>query len=216
MVSSSTGKIRSTYPDYIETMKQILPYFLLAVAVVLLFMMWQSNRELEKYRREDNKRSQQVIEAKTAEILTRDRAILKKDSLRKADSLKFRVSQIASNEEINGYKRTIAKLRPLIQDKIDSFPDLREFVSNQDSVILKQDSLLQAQDLYCALQIKDFQEILAIHQQKFEAQAQISEAWMDMATKAQKETKKEKRKKVFWKITSGILTAGIIFVALKE
>lgn len=197
-------------------MKQLRPYLSLIIPFVLVFLLWQKNRELLRYRMADNKRAQEVIQNKELHIQTLDSAVSFVLMKARKDSAEFKVAQIASNEEIKGYKRTIAKLRPLIQDKIDSFPDLREFVSSQDSVIDKQDSLLRAQDLYCALQIKDFQEILALHQQKFAAQAQISDAWMDMATQAQKETSKEKRRKNFFKVVSGVLVGGIVYMSLKE
>lgn len=132
------------------------------------------------------------------------------------DSLSFKSRENGLKIEIKRYESKIASLRPQVQAKIDSFPDLRQFLELQDSIIVKQDSLIRAQDLFCAAQISDFNEILALHQQKFTAQQQISEAWMETAAEARKDAVKEKRKKNFFKITSGILTAGILFLAVRE
>lgn len=197
-------------------MKTALPYFLLLVALVLLFALWRSNRELAKLRMEDNRRAQQVIEQHRDTIKTAVARIneLQAKGVKARDSAK--VAQSALKIEISTYKKTIARLRPLVQAKIDSFPDLRDFVAAQDSTISRQDSLIYRQELFCTLQIRDLQEIVQLTEQKYAAQEQITAAVTAQLAKEVRQHRKTKRRSTLKSVGLGILSAGIVIISLKE
>lgn len=197
-------------------MKNLLPYFLLLLLAILCFFLFQSNRELAKLRTEDNRRAQEVIAKHRDTIKTAVARINELEVRRTHEHDSAKVAQNSAKREIEAYKKTIIRLRPTVQAKIDSFPDLRAFVAAQDYLIQQQDSLIRSQDLFCAAQIRDFNEILALHQQKFEAQGQITDALTEQLAASTKETRKQKRGKNFFKVVSGVLVGGIVYMSLKE
>lgn len=196
-------------------MKTILSVLLLLSLLLNGYFLWD-RKQAEKDKVTSNSEWQQRLDNYLAGVKTAGHLINELQAKRAQDSLTFKSREKGLKIEIKRYESKIASLRPQVQAKIDSFPDLRQFLELQDSIIVKQDSLIRAQDLFCAAQISDFNEILALHQQKFTAQQQISEAWMETAAEARKEAVKERKKKNFFKITSGILTAGILFLAVRE
>lgn len=197
-------------------MKTILPYLLLAVALILLFFLFQSNRELAKLRMEDNRRAQETIARHRDTIKTVTARIneLQAKGIKDRDSAK--VAQSALKIEIRRYESKIASLRPKVQAKIDSFPDLRDFVANQDSVISRQDSLLRDTELFCQLQVRDLSKIIELQEQKFEAQKQITAAVTEQLAKETREHRKTKRRSALKSVGLGILSAGIVIISLKE
>jgi len=177
------------------------------------------------WRIRDNERTRQLLDigeakltiaTKQAEILGRDTLIQALQTKVVKDSAKFKVSQNAAIREIKVYKVTIAKLRPLLQAKIDSFPDLREFVAAQDSTIDNQQALIQSQELHCTLQVRSLQQIIALTTQQFEAQKQITAAVTEQLAISTQETRKERRGKKFWRVLAVVGTVGGILLGASQ
>lgn len=143
-------------------------------------------------------------------------------SKRHSDSLFFRVREIASNAEIRRHKKTIAELRPLVAE-LDSLPDLEEYLKDgiktlvieQDSTIALQDSLIL--DLTASKNNLEKSFTAEIDQKDLQLQAtsQTSDLWREAAENAEKQTRKEKRRTKFFKILSGVITLGAIFLIAK-
>lgn len=194
----------------------VLLAILLAVSIGLNVSQWRQAKEEQLKRYLDNGRAQVEIAAKQAEIDTAAGRIQALQEKVGKDSLKFRTREIARNAEIKGYKVAIARLRPLVAAKIDSFPDLRDFVANQDSVISKQDSLLRDTELFCQLQVRDLSKIIELQEQKYEAQKQITAAVTEQLAKETREHRKTKRRSALKSVGLGILTLGVVIISLKE
>jgi hypothetical protein len=190
--------------------------FLLMVSAAGNYIQWKNANEEQNNAYAQNRRNQETIQRAGDSIKTAAARIneLEAKGIRTRDSAK--VAQNAAKREIQAYRQTIAKLRPLVQAKIDSFPDLREFVSSQDSVISKQDSLLHDTELFCQLQVRDLQDIIRLQEQKYHAQAEISEAWRQQAVESQAEAKKERRGKKFWQWTAGIAAGVALYLSVKQ
>jgi hypothetical protein len=155
------------------------------------------------------------ITSKTAEISAGARQIFVKDSLRLVDSVKFsRVSEGLKTANTS-LRQKIAILRPLVQVHLDTIPDLRDFVTSQDSVITNLDSLIHAQELFCTAQTQDLRDIIALTNQKYEAQEQITAAVTEQLAISTQETRKEKRGKKFWQVTTAIVTGVALYLAVK-
>lgn len=81
------------------------------------------------------------------------------DSVRTLERDSTKVVVRALKDETKAYKKTIAALRPLVGARIDSVPQLRDFVAAQDSTILKQDSTITSLEIANANEIKKATEI---------------------------------------------------------
>jgi hypothetical protein len=189
------------------------------IILALGFFLWgqcQKSKVLKLQAEADKKQLQEVIEAKTVEILTRDRAIFNKDSLRLLDSLQFRTREIASNAEIRLYRQTINRLRPQIAPQLAENDTLSAFVTATDSLIDNQARLIRDQEIFCTGQVRDLQEIIQLNEQKFQSQVEISEAWRSAAVQSEKDVRKANRKKGFWRTSAAILAGGVLFLTIQK
>lgn len=199
-------------------MKLILPYFLLAVMAVLLFQLWQSNRELKRLNAEANSRIQEVIEAKQAEILKFDTLVatirekMRKDSLKdlpvitglklKARTLRIKLAELGEVTPQEVADTTCERLIRVSQLK--------------DSVIEKQDDLISTLELRHSATLIDLNAIIRAQSSQLLAQLAIADAKDQQLASETKEHRKTKRRSTFKSIGLGILTGGIIYLSLKE
>lgn len=196
--------------------KTIFPYFLLAVMAVLLFLLWQTNRELERYRVADNRRAQEAI----AEYkFIAERAEHRGDSLSRAfvethtrDSLALRAVKIDNKAK----SKRVVDLRPTVQPLIDSIADLKTFVNAYDSLLAGKNQEIRELESRHIGQILDLQAILKEKTSQIMAQIAINESLGQAHTNLETDLKKQKRKTGFWKVTTGILVGGVIYLSLKE
>lgn len=199
-------------------MKLILPYFLLAVMAVLLFQLWQSNRELKRLNAEVNSRVQEVIEAKQAEILKFDTLVatirekMRKDSLKdlpiitglklKARTLRIKLAELGEVTPQEVADTTCERLIRVSQLK--------------DSVIEKQDDLISTLELRHSATLIDLNAIIRAQSSQLLAQLAIADAKDQQLASVTKEHRKTKRRSTLKSIGLGILTGGIIYMSLRE
>jgi hypothetical protein len=99
----------------------------------------------------------------------------------------------------------------LAQPLIDSNPDLSDLVTTQDITIGLQDSLINAQELFCAAQVRDLEQIIRIQGQQTTQALALAEAEKQRGDAAEKQVKKERRKGKLWR-TVAFIGAGVIAV----
>lgn len=151
----------------------------------------------------------------------RARAEFYADRAREVDSLRVlerdlaKVAESALKIENQGYRKTISRLRPLITTHIDSIPDLRDFVASQDSLINGQDSLIMSLEFSCMAQVRSFEEVIRLNRAQIQEQVAVSNTLQEMVVSEQGKTRKEVRKKKFFRTLSLIGAGGIAFLLLK-
>ncbi len=193
------------------------PLFILIIICLIFFILWQRSegRRQQAERVADNQINQErvkilqdqsaVSEAKI-QALERDRKIYRDSA---------RTQQRARMEEIQAFKVTIAKLKVKVAPEIESSPDLSALFSTQDSVIRKQDNLIDS------LQIAHSAEIVNMTAQLEEKGNQImieqlkTKLWRESVQGAEKEANQQRRRKGFWRTTAAVVTGIALFLAVK-
>jgi hypothetical protein len=75
---------------------------------------------------------------------------------------------------------------------------------------------IRDQEIFCAAQVKDLREIIALTNQQYEDQKEITAAVSEQLTASMKATQKERKGKRFWKVVSVILVGGIIYQSVTK
>ncbi len=194
------------------------PVAWLIIVAMGFFIAYQcSNAKVQNLERlEGNRLTQQRIEElnQTAQTAAARINELEAERIRTRDSAI--AAQSALKIEIKGYQKTIARLRPGIQPKIDSFPDLREFVALQDSVIVAQDTLINRMNLAHSAEVVNLESQLKESGRLVMIEAAKGELWRKSAETSQKQVRKLQRGKVFRNIVIGVLTAGVVVISIRE
>lgn len=142
------------------------------------------------------------------------------DSLRVLERDSAKIAQRAAKIENQAIRKTLSRLRPLLAPKIDSIPDLRDFVALQDSLINGQDSLIMSLEFSCMAQVRSFEEVIRLNRAQIQEQIAVSNTLQEMLVSEQGKTRKAERGKRFWKRTAGVITvvaaAVVTIVTLKE
>jgi hypothetical protein len=196
----------------------ITPTLSLIIVALIFFSLWQceSGKRKDAEHDQGERLHQQQIQELDRQGQTKDARLneLQAERTKMRDSAK--VQQRARIEEIQGYKKTIANLRPTVQAKIDSFPDLRLFVASLDSTIAYQETLI------VALQIGHAAEIVNLEQQLKEKGDQLmiertkSDVYNEVLAEREKEIRKLTRGKRFRNVVIGVLAGVAVWISLKE
>lgn len=193
----------------------VILIILLLVSAAGNYIQWKNANEEQLKRLLDNGRAQVEIANKQAEILSRDSAILKLKGKVAARKAQDSVAMAGLKQANFRLAKKINELRPLIAPDLAENDTLNAFVMLQDSLLAGKDSLIYSQEIFCQLQVRDLQDIIRLQEQKYHAQAEISEAWRQQAVESQAEAKKERRGKKFWQWTAGGITAIALYLAVK-
>jgi len=140
-------------------------------------------------------------------------------SQRVLDSLRFKSAQSALKIEIQGHKKTIARLRPLVQHVITANPALDSLVTAQDSVILNQDSTILSLSAENQAQFASLNEVIRLQGAQIADYVNIAESWeAQFHTSEAAHLKVEralKHKVMFWKITTAFASAAVLYMIVK-
>jgi uncharacterized protein HemX len=194
------------------------PIYVLVILALMAFIGFQSytaGREKER-RISENREFQATIEKHRQ---TAQRARARADSLyavfvkrRVVDSVALRVLSVRNK----AMSETVQKLRQPVQPLIDSLPQLRAFVLANDSLLAMKDEQIQQMELRHEAQIIDLEGVIKDRGREIMAQAQETEAYKTELAESQKETRKERRGKNFWKVTAGIVTGVVLYLSVRE
>jgi len=124
------------------------------------------------------------------------------------DSVK--VAQNARKEEIKAYRKTIENLRRPVAVMIDTIPDLREFVTAQDSIISKQDDLIRGMELSHSAELLDMNEIIRLQNHQLNQQMAITATFETELTATQGENNKLRR----GKNVRNVIIAGLVGIVI--
>jgi len=200
------------------TMKLREPFAWLIVIALLFFILWQRSegKRQQAERFQDNRLTQERIEGLQEQSQKKEARLneLQAERTKMRDSAK--VQQRARIEEIKGYKKTIANLRPTVQAKIDSFPDLRLFVASLDSTIAYQETLIVALQIGHAAEIVNLEEQLKVKGDQLMIERTKSDVFNEVLAEREKEIRKLTKGKRFRNVVIGCLTAGIVYISLRE
>lgn len=166
-------------------LKQILPYFLLAVTLILLFFLFQSNRELAKLRLLDNRRMQEEIAKHTATAKSyRDSARLERAKRIHGDSLAKSLEN-GLRMRVAAYEKTLIKQRIPIQPLIDSIQALGDFVETYDSLSTAKDSLIFSLNTRIDTLQRSYNREIRQIEHAYASQQQVSKLWEGQANNFQ-------------------------------
>jgi len=126
-----------------------------------------------------------------------------------------RVAVMSQKSEIQAFKKEIARLRPTVAAKIDSFPDLRAFVAYQDSTIEAQDSTITTLELGHSAEVISYEQELKERGKEVMAGAQQKEQYLGDYLESDKKVKKLNRKVRFWKVCTGVGAALVVYLSVK-
>lgn len=205
----TTKRMKLNYKD---------PLYLLALLVVCFF--WygtcQSNKvdklKAQNESRIDKQRIQELQEqaANSEAKLKR----LKDDRQKYTDSVKLahkpvKVRLQSDLDTINILKRKLAT-------RLQENPDINELVKAQDSAYSRLDSLYKGSELAHSAEIVNLESQLAESGRLVMIEAAQAEIWRQSAEAAQKDVRKEVRRKTGWKVVSGILASGLVIISIRE
>lgn len=139
---------------------------------------------------------------------------LQADRVRIRDSAKVAVK--ARKREIKAHEEITEKLRPEVAARLDSVPVLKAFVGSLESTIQKQKSLIQTLELSHSAEIVNLEEQLKESAKQIVKEREIAESWRLAAVESEKDVKKERRKKGFWKTCTAVAIAGLVWVSLSQ
>jgi len=194
------------------------PIAWLIIIALSFFILWQceGSKRKDLQKAEGDRLHEQQIKELDLQAFAKEARLneLEAERVRVRDSAK--VSQNALKSEIKGNRKMIAELRKGVQPKLDSFPDLREFVALQDSTIEAQDSLITSLELSHAAEVVNLEKQLEEKGNQIMIERVKSDLWRDSAVQYEKERNKLTKGKRFRNVVIGVLTAGIVYVSLKE
>lgn len=130
------------------------------------------------------------LKSKESSIIAQEARIIKRSNDRAAsDSAKL----ATKDKEIQALKSRSIKTRVIVQRVIDTIPDLRLFVDQQDSIILEQQE--QVDTLKSALQFREklFDDLVVSHNAERDISKRIEDEQGQYIQKLEKQVKKAKR-----------------------
>lgn len=190
-----------------------------SIILAICFFWWGS---CEKSKRQNLEREQ-------GEILHREQVqrleVLAKTAGARADSLQssFVRRRAVDSVALSGLKmrnkgmsENVHILREPVQPLIDSIQALARFVRAYDSLLVGKDQEIRELELRHEAQIIDLTGALKERGDEAVKEREISESWRLAAVESEKDVKKERRKKAFWRTTASILAGGVIFLTLQK
>lgn len=143
-----------------------------------------------------------------------DSLLLKGEQLRlrlESDSIKSIEAQKAFKMRVATLTQKLTEKRPEIEPLLDSIPKLAEFVLLQDSIIDVQAVRIDSLEAQKARQWKDFNKLLDVEQEKFQASSEINLHLTEIAEHYSEENKKLKRQNRILKVSVGVaFVSGIL------
>lgn len=143
-----------------------------------------------------------------------DSLLLKGEQLRlrlESDSIKSIEAQKAFKMRLAALTQKLAEKRPEIEPLLDSMPKLAAFVLLQDSIIDVQAVRIDSLERQKARQWVDFNKLLDVEQDKFQASSEINLHLTEIAEHYSEENKKLKRQNRWLKIGVGsAFVAGLL------
>ncbi len=141
-------------------------------------------------------------------------AELESERTRMRDSAK--VAVMSKKGQIKAHEKRTEELRPEIAARLDSVPVLKAFVASLESTITEQKSLIQTLELSHSAEIVNLEKQLKEKGDQVMIERVKGDVWRDAAVQYEKERNKLTRGKKFRNVLIGVLTAGIVYVSLKE
>jgi len=194
------------------------PIAWLIILALIFFSLWQCEsgkrkaaeaEQGERLHQEQINKLQVVAETAGARIIE-----LQSERGELLDSV--RVAVASKKGQIKKHEKTTERLRPDVAARLDSVPVLKAFVASLDSTIHEQKELIQGLEMSHAAEIVNLEEQLkqsGIHRM---AEVEQKDAWRVSAESAQKDVRKEQRRKGFWKTSAAILAGGVIFLTIQN
>lgn len=137
-------------------------------------------------------------------------------SERASERLEFEALKTRLNQSVTFWKGKAKQGRPQVIVLADSIPVLKGFLEATDSVIAKQDSVIEVQALHLTNQQKLYE--LEIHTMagRHIKQIELTEIWKNAYTKEAEKAKKANRRKKFWRTLAMVLGATTAILTLAQ
>lgn len=160
-----------------------------------------------------NEQANTMIAAQTARADMLDSLAKAKERSAKERATKDSVALKVKERAISVMSRNLAVLRVPVQPLIDSLQNLGLFVETYDSLSAQKDSLIYDMGLRHAAQIVDLEEVLSLTRAQINELVDISNQLQNQLVESQTQTRKEKRKKKFFR-TLSVISLGAVGVLL--
>jgi len=196
----------------------VTPSLALIIVAMGFFIAWQCESGKRKYAElsQGDKLHQEQIHKLEATAQTAGARIVELVSERGKLLDSVLVAVASKKGQIKKHEQTTERLRPEVAARLDSVPVLKVFIASLDSTIKEQKELIQGLELSHAAEIVNLEEQLKQSGIQRMAEVEQKEAWRISAESAQKDVRKEQRRKGFWKVTSAVLAASVVYISLKE
>jgi len=198
----------------IKTFVKYLPYLVIIGLVIALSVTQCSKQEIKTESHEAE--YQAKINAKEAELVTIQN---REEELKKklyTDSLKNSASLQSLKRENKALRKEIVTARANIQNVIDSIPEVDHFVDLTDSLDLIQEATIDTLQNQGARQWTAFNSVLSLEKEKNAVHKEINLHLESINSDLRKSVRKERNKKTFWKVATGIAVTGLIFNSLNH
>jgi len=199
----------------IKTFVKYLPYLVIIGLVIALSVTQCQNQkhvsdiDVGELQRSVNAEKKRVIDLSNSEQSLKRKII--------EDSVKSSRVVVALKIENKNLRLEVKKAKNVhVTEIIDQNPDLDKFVDLQDSLIANLDATVDTLELQKVRTWKSFNQILSVSDEKFKASQQINLHLESINSDLRKSVRKERNKKTFWKVATGIAVTGLIFNSLNH
>jgi len=187
---------------------KFIPWAIILILIIILSVSTCSRQKIKLDNNEAELKEQiKTEQAKIAEISAKE-SVLKMRIYN--DSI---ASNLAKNEyvkKISALKRELGRARKPVQALIDSIPALDNFVDIQDSTINLQDNRIDTLEYEKAEMWAKFNALLSASEEKNKVQIELNSHYQDLNKQLDKQVRRERNKKTFWKVTTGILGGALV------
>lgn len=167
-----------------------LPWILLIVGAVVVYLLWPQS-ELDEKRKREYETAIAVLEAEKAEIQS------KQDSTQKMvkDTIEaYKVVLGAQKRETAYWKEKSKEIRVIVKERIESDPDVLAFVQAQDSVILSLETENQTLARQALFNAQVYKDLIAMELQEDRADSLMHWQSQQRIASLEKDVTREKRK----------------------
>lgn len=179
---------------------------LILLSGILVFLSYQKDPVLE----DQLIRYQLEIDRNRHEI---DSLLKRQDQLKrelKEDSIQSEKEKKKYQYRIANLKQELEKKRPEITVIADSFPQLKEFINLQDSIITTQAARIDTLESDKARQWKTFNQILTASEEKYKAQVEINDHMNSIVQIERKKNKRITKQNIGLKIGLGVVATILV------
>lgn len=187
---------------------KILPWILLIVGAIAVYLLWPQS-ELDEKRKREYETAIAVLEAEKAEIQSRQ------DFQQKMvkDTIEAYSVQLRAQKQATAYwKEKSKEIRVIVKERIESDPDVLAFVQSQDSVIIS----LEAENFSLAKQAlfnaQVYKDLIAMEMQEDRTDSLMHWQSQQRIASLEKDITKEKRKGRLAKILIPVAAAVGLFL----